>query len=354
MYKLETPHRSCSNRAAPAARQRLFRVRTCRIGRSIRLDSGRAPGSRRLPLCPNWANSTSSGITRTSRRLNMSIDGNFYPLGSCTMKYNPKRNERLAGVARAWRVCTRTRTSRRSKGCSRILFRPPRVSSPRSPACLAVSLQPAAGAQGELTALLCAAAYFRDKGEKRTARFSSPIVPTGPTPPRPTSPGFQAVTIKSNERGLVDIEDFKAHLDDETAVFMMTNPNTVGLFDPQIKTIAGLASRPRGLALSRRRQHERHPRPGPARRHGCRSDALQPPQDLLRTTRRRRPRRRPNRGSRLPCPLSCPPAVGGPGRGWDLSPRPRPTQDDRPSSGLLSAMSASFVPGLLLHHEPGA
>ena len=104
----------------------------------------------------------------------------------------------------------------------------------------AVSLQPAAGAQGELTALLVAAAYFRDRGEKRDARSSSPTAPTAPTPPRRHLAGFEAVTIKSDARGLVDLDDFKAKLDDETAVFMITNPNTVGLFDPQIGEIAEL------------------------------------------------------------------------------------------------------------------
>jgi glycine dehydrogenase subunit 2 len=102
-----------------------------------------------------------------------------------------------------------------------------------------ISLQPAAGAHGELTALLCAAAYFRDRGEKRT-KVLVPDSAHGTNPASANLAGFQAVTIKSTAQGLVDVDDFAAHLDDETAVFMMTNPNTVGLFDPQIKKIADL------------------------------------------------------------------------------------------------------------------
>ena len=103
----------------------------------------------------------------------------------------------------------------------------------------AVSLQPAAGAQGELTALLVAAAYFRDRGERR-CQVLIPDSAHGTNPASAHLAGFEAVTIKSDSRGLVDLADFKAKLSDQTAVFMITNPNTVGLFDPQIGEIATL------------------------------------------------------------------------------------------------------------------
>ena len=99
--------------------------------------------------------------------LNMSIDTNFYPLGSCTMKYNPKRNERLAGLP-GLAAQHPYQDESHAQGCWRSSTSCRRF-WPRLPACTAVSLQPAAGAQGELTALLVAAAYFRDRGEKRTA-----------------------------------------------------------------------------------------------------------------------------------------------------------------------------------------
>jgi glycine dehydrogenase subunit 2 len=176
--------------------------------------------------------------------LNMSIDGNFYPLGSCTMKYNPKRNERLAGLPGVAGLHPYQDEST-LQGMLAILFELQEMLAEVA-GLPAISLQPAAGAHGELTALLCAAAYFRDRGEKRT-KVLVPDSAHGTNPASANLAGFQAVTIKSNDKGLVDVADFEAHLDDETAVFMMTNPNTVGLFDPQIKKIADLLHARGGL-----------------------------------------------------------------------------------------------------------
>jgi glycine dehydrogenase subunit 2 len=106
----------------------------------------------------------------------------------------------------------------------------------------AVALQPAAGAQGELTALLVAAAYFRHRGEKRT-RILIPDSAHGTNPASAALAGFEAVTIKSNPRGLVDLDDLKGKLDERTAVFMITNPNTLGLFETQIAAITELLHR---------------------------------------------------------------------------------------------------------------
>ena len=103
----------------------------------------------------------------------------------------------------------------------------------------AVSLQPAAGAQGELTALLVAAAYFRDRGEQRT-KVLAPDSAHGTNPASAAMAGFDAVTVKSTPQGFVDLDDLAAKLDDQTAVFMITNPNTLGLFDRQIAEIAEL------------------------------------------------------------------------------------------------------------------
>src|SRR5262249_53819987 len=109
-----------------------------------------------------------------------------------------------------------------------------------------VSLQPAAGAQGELTALLVAAAYFKDKKEPRT-RVLIPDSAHGTNPASAAIAGFDAVSVKSNAQGLVDVADLKAKLDDRTAVFMITNPNTLGLFEKQIATITGLIHDKGGL-----------------------------------------------------------------------------------------------------------
>ena len=168
---------------------------------------------------------------------NMCIDGNFYPLGSCTMKYNPKRNERLAALP-GMAALHPYQDESTLQGMLQLLHELQHDLAEIA-GLDAVSLQPAAGAQGELTALLVASAYFRDMGEART-KVLVPDSAHGTNPASANLAGFEAVTVKSDARGLVDLDDFRAKLDDQTAVFMITNPNTVGLFDPQVGEIAKL------------------------------------------------------------------------------------------------------------------
>jgi glycine cleavage system P protein (glycine dehydrogenase) subunit 2 len=168
---------------------------------------------------------------------NMSIDTNFYPLGSCTMKYNPKRHEHMAalpGMANLHPL----QTDASSQGMLHMLWEMQNILGEIA-GLDAVALQPAAGAQGELTALLVAAAYFRDKKQPRS-RVLIPDSAHGTNPASAAIAGFEAVSIKSDSRGLVGMADLKAKLDDRTAVFMITNPNTIGLFDPQIADITRL------------------------------------------------------------------------------------------------------------------
>jgi glycine dehydrogenase subunit 2 len=168
---------------------------------------------------------------------NMSIDTNFYPLGSCTMKYNPKRHERLAalpGLANLHPL----QSDASCQGMLHMLWQLQNILAEIA-GLDAVSLQPAAGAQGELTALLVAAAYFRERQERRT-RVLIPDSAHGTNPASAAIAGFQTVPIKSNARGLVDMDALKSKLDKETAVFMITNPNTIGLFDTQIADITRL------------------------------------------------------------------------------------------------------------------
>jgi glycine dehydrogenase subunit 2 len=171
---------------------------------------------------------------------NMSVDTNFYPLGSCTMKYNPKRHERLAalpGLADLHPL----QTDESCQGMLELLWELQNVLAEIA-GLDAVSLQPAAGAQGELTALLVAAAYFRERGEKRT-RVLIPDSAHGTNPASAAIAGFDTVAVKSNARGRVDLDDLRAKLDERTAVFMITNPNTLGLFDEQIAEVTGLVHR---------------------------------------------------------------------------------------------------------------
>lgn len=198
------------------------------------------PSKHRAKMAPALPELSELDVVRHYTNLstsNMSIDSNFYPLGSCTMKYNPKRNERLAGYPGLSAQHPYQEEST-LQGLLAILYDLQRILAEIA-GLHAVSLQPAAGAQGELAALLVAAAYFRDRSESRT-KVLIPDSAHGTNPASAHLAGFEAFTIKSDARGLVDLDDFKANLDDKTAVFMITNPNTVGLFDPQVGEIARL------------------------------------------------------------------------------------------------------------------
>lgn len=175
---------------------------------------------------------------------NMSIDTNFYPLGSCTMKYNPKRHERLSALSGMANLHP-LQSDESSQGMLELLHEMQNFLAEIA-GLDAVSLQPAAGAQGELTALLVAAAYFQDRKEDRT-RVLIPDSAHGTNPASAAFAGFEAITIKSNERGRVNLDDLKAKLDDRTAVFMITNPSTLGLFEDQMSTIAEMVHEKGGL-----------------------------------------------------------------------------------------------------------
>ena len=167
--------------------------------------------------------------------LNMSVDTHFYPLGSCTMKYNPKRHERLAGLPGLVDLHP-YQSEDRSQGMLQILFEMQQMLAEIA-GLPAVSLQPAAGAQGELASLLVAAAYFRERGENRT-EVLFPSSAHGTNPASAAIAGFDCVELKSSNDGLVDLDELKSHLNEQTAVFMITNPNTLGLFERDIARIS--------------------------------------------------------------------------------------------------------------------
>jgi glycine dehydrogenase subunit 2 len=168
---------------------------------------------------------------------NMSVDTHFYPLGSCTMKYNPKRNERLAALP-GMADLHPYQPEETLQGLLQMMFELQEMLAEIS-GLDAVSLQPAAGAHGELTALMVAAAHFRSKGEKRL-NVLAPDSAHGTNPASAAMAGFQAITIRSRADGSVDLDDLKAKLGGDTAVFMITNPNTLGLFEKQVRQIADM------------------------------------------------------------------------------------------------------------------
>src|SRR5688500_12900213 len=161
--------------------------------------------------------------------LNMSVDTHFYPLGSCTMKFNPKRNERAAAMP-GFADLHPLQPAETIQGMLYVLYEMQQYLSEISglPAC---SLQPAAGAHGEYTALLVAAAHFRDTSEPagsspRRTRVLVPDNAHGTNPASAVMAGFETVTVKTLANGGVDMADFHAKLDERIAVFMITNPNT--------------------------------------------------------------------------------------------------------------------------------
>lgn len=175
---------------------------------------------------------------------NMSVDTHFYPLGSCTMKYNPKRNERLASLPGMAQLHP-YQPDETIQGLLELLFDLQEYLKEIS-GLHAVSLQPAAGAHGELAALFVAAAYFRGRGEKRSCVLI-PDSAHGTNPASAVMAGFDVVSVKSTRRGFVDLDDLTSKLGDDTAVFMITNPNTLGMFDRYIDEIARRVHQAGGL-----------------------------------------------------------------------------------------------------------
>jgi len=166
---------------------------------------------------------------------NMSVDTHYYPLGSCTMKYNPKRNEKLASLAGIVDLHPYQPESS-IQGLLELLWHLQNFLAEIS-GLPAVSLQPAAGAHGELASLMIAAKYFRSKGENRKVVLA-PDSAHGTNPASAQMAGFKAISIKSAQSGGVDMEDFYEKLGDDIAVLMITNPSTLGLFEQNIQEIS--------------------------------------------------------------------------------------------------------------------
>ncbi|HUT12443.1 MAG TPA: aminomethyl-transferring glycine dehydrogenase subunit GcvPB [Thermoguttaceae bacterium] len=175
---------------------------------------------------------------------NMSVDTHFYPLGSCTMKYNPKRNDRLASLPGLIDLHPYQPEST-LQGLLELLFRSQQMLA-QIAGLPGVSLQPAAGAHGEMTSLLIAAAYFRDHDQRRSVVLI-PEGAHGTNPASATMAGFRAVPVKSTREGFVDVDDLAAKLDGQTAVLMITNPNTLGMFEAQVGRIAQMVHDAGGL-----------------------------------------------------------------------------------------------------------
>src|SRR5574344_2137905 len=168
---------------------------------------------------------------------NFCIESGFYPLGSCTMKYNPKVNEVLANLE-GFTNLHPLQDEEDSQGALELMYKLQEALK-KITGMDAISLQPAAGAHGELSGMMIVKKYFEVKGEKRT-KVIIPDSAHGTNPASAHMCGFEIVEIKSNEKGQVDINALKEVLDDEVAAIMMTNPNTLGLFEENILEISDI------------------------------------------------------------------------------------------------------------------
>jgi len=172
--------------------------------------------------------------TRLSRR-NVDLDSTFYPLGSCTMKHNPRLHERAAALDGHARLHPLQHPDA-AQGALELMWRlqgalAELVGLPH------VSLQPAAGSQGELAGVLIARAYHAARGDSARTKVLAPDSAHGTNPATVTMAGLELVSLATDERGGVDLDDLRAKLDDQVACLMLTNPNTLGLFDANIAEI---------------------------------------------------------------------------------------------------------------------
>jgi glycine dehydrogenase subunit 2 len=169
--------------------------------------------------------------------LNHHVDKAFYPLGSCTMKYNPKINEDVANLE-GFTMVHPLQHEKTLQGCLAVMAELAYFLCEIS-GMDAVSLQPAAGAQGELSSIMIVRKYFDERGEKRY-KVLIPDSAHGTNPASVTLAGYKAVEIKSNTAGMVDLDGLKKELDDQVACLMLTIPNTLGLFERDLSEIIDL------------------------------------------------------------------------------------------------------------------
>src|SRR4051812_15229899 len=188
----------------------------------------------RLPEVPEFT--LVRHFTELSTR-NFGIDNGFYPLGSCTMKYNPRVNERLVALPGFANIHP-LQDEDAVQGALELEWRLQEILKEVT-GLHAVSLQPAAGSQGELTRFMLVRAYFADKGQAEQRRkVVIPDTAHGTNPASVTMAGYEVTPVKTDERGNIDVDDLRTKVDENTAALMLTNPSTLGLFDENIEQIA--------------------------------------------------------------------------------------------------------------------
>jgi len=168
--------------------------------------------------------------------MNYGVDTGFYPLGSCTMKYNPKFSEEIARWP-GFAAIHPFQPEKTAQGALRLMYELQRLLGEIT-GLPAVTLQPSAGAHGELTGMLMVRAYHQHRGDRKRTKVLIPDSAHGTNPATATMCGYSTVPLKSDNRGNVDLEALRALVDEETAALMLTMPNTLGLFDEHMLEIA--------------------------------------------------------------------------------------------------------------------
>jgi len=178
-------------------------------------------------------------------QLNHSVDTGFYPLGSCTMKYNPKINEEAARI-QGFANLHPLQPVETSQGALAMMFQLQLWLSEIG-GYQATSLQPAAGAHGELTGVLIIRAYHRSRGDSKRTKILVPDSAHGTNPATSAMSGLEVVELRSDERGNVDLKALGEHCDETLAGLMLTNPNTLGLFDENVEQVINMVHEAGGL-----------------------------------------------------------------------------------------------------------
>ncbi len=197
-----------------------------------------------LPLPDNSELDVVRHFTRLSQKT-FGIDTAFYPLGSCTMKYNPRINDAMANLP-ALRDLHPFAPDETAQGALAVMWELERALASLF-GMAAFSLNPAAGAHAEFAALLIAKAYFRKKGETQRNVVIVPDTAHGTNPASAAMVGFKVLSLKSDASGRVDPDELRKVVGPDTAVCMMTNPNTLGLFEPRIHEVADVVHEAGGL-----------------------------------------------------------------------------------------------------------
>jgi glycine dehydrogenase subunit 2 len=168
---------------------------------------------------------------------NFGVDTGFYPLGSCTMKHNPRVNERLASLP-GFRDLHPYQEDEAAQGALELMWRLQEMLAEIA-GLPAVTLQPAAGSQGELTGLMLMRAYFADRGEERDTIITADTA-HGTNPASVAMAGYKLEKVETDARGNLDLDDLRAKVNERTAGLMLTNPSTLGLFDEGIEEVAAI------------------------------------------------------------------------------------------------------------------